>query len=164
MKPFLGSFVLPVFLLASTALSANVPDQHCKACQSLPKCREDSANYEELWKCMTNGNLGDPPDNVNSTADLEDWCCEKCRDLSDLPYCQEGKPTGSPSKSPAPSQSPSPTFDCNGECCDCIHTCTIQPGKYNCIGWIILVLLIVLFVLTTHHPFSHSPMCAQKIL
>jgi len=47
-----------------------------------------------------------------------------------LPYCQDGKPTNSPSKSPAPSQSPSPTFDCAGECCDCIHTCTIQPDPH----------------------------------
>mmetsp|Transcript_1576 Transcript_1576/g.2127 ORF Transcript_1576/g.2127 Transcript_1576/m.2127 type:complete len:467 (-) Transcript_1576:181-1581(-) len=133
MKPFLGSFVLPAFLLASTALSANAQKEEtsCRACQRLPKCLEDSSvNYEELWKCMTNANLGDPPDNVNSIADLEDWCCEKCLDLGDLPYCQEGKPTGSPSKSPAPSQSPSPTFDCAGECCDCIHTCTIQPDPH----------------------------------
>ena len=146
MKPFLGSFVLPAFLLASTALSANAQKQEtsCRACQRLPKCLEDSANYEELWKCMTNGNFGPPPG--NSIADIEDWCCEKCFDSSvfdDLPFCQDGKPTDSPSKSPAPSTSPSPTFDCAGECCDCIHTCTIQPGKYNCIGWIILVLLIV---------------------
>ena len=146
MKPFLGSFVLPAFLLASTAVSANVQDgEPCRPCLSLPNCLlENPADYEELWDCMANGNFGPPPG--NSIADIEDWCCEKCFDVGaffDLPYCQDGRPTDSPSKSPAPSTSPSPTFDCAGECCDCIHTCTIQQGKYNCIGWIILVLFIV---------------------
>lgn len=136
MKPFLGSFLLPAFLLASTALSANAQrdEDPCRLCENLPQClKQDDNTWKEVWNCVSrNGVLGRPPPGIDTLEEFERWCCEKCynSELFDMPWCADGKPTSTPTVSPAPSKSPSPTHDCLGECCDCIHTCTIQPDPH----------------------------------
>lgn len=123
MKTFLGSFLLPAFLLASTVLSTLAEDVNpCRACGNLEKCLPaDFGNVKELWDCM--GGQGPVP--VQTVDDMKKWCCEKCLDFVDLPHCED-----KPSIAPRPSQSPRPSYNCAGECCDCVHTCTIQPDPH----------------------------------
>jgi hypothetical protein len=70
---------------------------------------------------------------VETVAGLEDLCCEKCPNFR-LEFCEEDKPsksprpTNMPTVSRAPSLSPFPTMDCT--CCDCVHTCTINPDPH----------------------------------
>jgi hypothetical protein len=136
MKPF--SFLLPAFLIASTALSANAQrdEDPCRLCVKLPECLsriDNPTDWKEVLNCVSNGGvLGNPPRGIDTLEEFEEWCCEKCFNdgLFDLPWCKDGKPTSTPTVSPAPSISPLPTLDCLGECCDCAHTCTIQPDPH----------------------------------
>lgn len=136
MKIFSASFFLPAFLLASTVLSTHAQrddDKFCAYCDRMKVCIEelgDRLDVESLWKCM-GGNSDDLP--AKTIAGLQDVCCEKCPHFF-LDFCEDPKPSGSPrpsfapTVSRAPSLSPFPTMECT--CCDCVHTCTIQPDPH----------------------------------
>ena len=69
---------------------------------------------------------------IDTLEEVYELCC-KCSTI-DLEECKDDEPSASPSPSltptitDAPSTSDAPTRDCT--CCDCTHTCTIQPGMF----------------------------------
>ena len=153
LRPFLANAAPIVDVCNSDILRqvcANLPD-----CRKELLASGLTLTFKNLLECE--GNQLGLPDNVDTLESLEDVCCDchegglvQIANHSDWDLCFNGTRTAkpsfvkssrptvnptesvSPSLSTSPSASPSissaPTAECT--CCDCVHTCTIQPGMY----------------------------------